>query len=86
MLWSVCVEEQFYLIVPLFIALVAPRFRRPLVVALIVGVDRRALGGALIGTESQLMIVFNTFAQFDTLLSGVLAGAGHGLGPRPSRA
>ena len=36
-LWSVCVEEQFYLVVPLLIALVAPRFRRPLVLALIAG-------------------------------------------------
>ena len=70
-LWSVCVEEQFYLIVPLFIAFVTPRLRRPLVAGLIV---------ATIGYrwwcahryESQLMIVFNTFAQFDTLLSGVL--------------
>jgi peptidoglycan/LPS O-acetylase OafA/YrhL len=70
-LWSVCVEEQFYLIVPLFIAIVAPKFRRPLVVALI---------GAAIAVRwwcahrfsSPLMVVFNTFAQFDTLLSGVL--------------
>src|SRR5262249_30263700 len=36
-LWSVCVEEQFYLVVPLFIALVAPRRRAPLVAALIAG-------------------------------------------------
>ena len=28
-LWSVCVEEQFYLIVPLLIALVLPRYRLP---------------------------------------------------------
>ena len=42
-LWSVCVEEQFYLIVPLLIALVAPRFRRPLVGLLLVGLDRGAL-------------------------------------------
>src|SRR5262249_12513092 len=34
-LWSVCVEEQFYLIVPLFIAWVAARLRRPLVIGLI---------------------------------------------------
>ena len=36
-LWSVCVEEQFYLIVPLLIALVAPRYRRVLVALLIGG-------------------------------------------------
>ena len=70
-LWSVCVEEQFYLIVPLFIAFIAPRFRRPIVVGLIVG----SIGvrwWCAHRYQSQLMIVFNTFAQFDTLLSGVL--------------
>ncbi len=70
-LWSVCVEEQFYLIVPLFIAWIAPRFRRPIVVGLIVA----SIGvrwWCAVRYQSQLMIVFNTFAQFDTLLSGVL--------------
>jgi peptidoglycan/LPS O-acetylase OafA/YrhL len=70
-LWSVCVEEQFYLIVPLFIALIAPRFRRPIVVGLIVGSIAVRWWCAL-RYQSQLKIVFNTFAQFDTLLSGVL--------------
>jgi len=70
-LWSVCVEEQFYLIVPLLIALVAPQIRRPLVAVLIVGsIAVRWMCAQRYG--SQLMIVFNTFAQFDTLLSGVL--------------
>jgi peptidoglycan/LPS O-acetylase OafA/YrhL len=70
-LWSVCVEEQFYLLVPLLIAFVHPRLRRPLIATLI--------GGAIVvrwycaqRSGSQLMIVFNTFAQFDTLGSGVL--------------
>lgn len=70
-LWSVCVEEQFYLVVPLFIALVAPRLRRPLVVMLIVGAIA-VRGWLALHSGSQLLIVFNTFAQFDTLLSGVL--------------
>ena len=69
-LWSVCVEEQFYLVVPLFIALVAPRFRRPLVLAMIAGAIA-VRGWYAVHSGSQLMIVFNTFAQFDTLLSGV---------------
>jgi peptidoglycan/LPS O-acetylase OafA/YrhL len=70
-LWSVCVEEQFYVIVPLLIALVAPRYRRLLVAALIAGaIAVRWVCAHRYG--SQLMIVFNTFAQFDTLLSGVL--------------
>src|SRR5207245_5386436 len=70
-LWSVCVEEQFYLIVPLFIALIAPRLRRPLVAILIAG-SIAFRGWCAHRYESQLMIVYNTFAQFDTLLSGVL--------------
>jgi peptidoglycan/LPS O-acetylase OafA/YrhL len=70
-LWSVCVEEQFYIIVPLLIALVPARARRPLVVLLIVGsIFVRGICAQRYG--SQLMIVFNSFAQFDTLLSGVL--------------
>jgi peptidoglycan/LPS O-acetylase OafA/YrhL len=70
-LWSVCVEEQFYLVVPLFIALVAPRFRRPIVLALIAGAIAMR-GWCAHRSSSQLLIVYNTFAQFDTLLSGVL--------------
>jgi peptidoglycan/LPS O-acetylase OafA/YrhL len=70
-LWSVCVEEQFYLVVPLFVAMVSPRLRRPLVVALIAGAIA-VRGWVAHRSGSQLLIVFNTFAQFDTLLSGVL--------------
>jgi peptidoglycan/LPS O-acetylase OafA/YrhL len=70
-LWSVCVEEQFYLVVPLFVAMVAPRFRVPMVLALI-AVAIAVRGWCAHRYESQLMVVFNTFAQFDTLLSGVL--------------
>ena len=71
LLWSVCVEEQFYLIVPLLIAFVGPRYRRGLVAALIVmAIVVRWVCANRYGSE--LMIVFNTFAQFDTLLSGVL--------------
>jgi peptidoglycan/LPS O-acetylase OafA/YrhL len=70
-LWSVCVEEQFYLVVPLLIAFVAPRYRRPLVGALIaMAIAVRWVCANRYGSE--LMVVFNTFAQFDTLLSGVL--------------
>jgi peptidoglycan/LPS O-acetylase OafA/YrhL len=70
-LWSVCVEEQFYLIVPLFIAMISPRFRLPLVIGLILS-SIAVRGACAVFFSSQLMIVFNTLAQFDTLLSGVL--------------
>jgi peptidoglycan/LPS O-acetylase OafA/YrhL len=70
-LWSVCVEEQFYIIVPLLLAFCPSRRRPPLVVLLIIGsIAVRWI--CAYRNESQLMIVFNTFAQFDTLLSGVL--------------
>jgi peptidoglycan/LPS O-acetylase OafA/YrhL len=70
-LWSVCVEEQFYLVVPLVIALVLPRFRCPLVALLLVGsIVVRWVCASRSG--SPVLIVFNTFAQFDTLCSGVM--------------
>jgi peptidoglycan/LPS O-acetylase OafA/YrhL len=69
-LWSVCVEEQFYLVVPLLIALFVPRYRRPLVALLIAG-SIAVRWACAHRYESDLMIVFNTFAQFDTLLCGV---------------
>lgn len=70
-LWSVCVEEQFYVIVPLLIALVPSRARRPLVAFLIIG-SIAVRWACAHRYDSQLLIVFNSFAQFDTLLSGVL--------------
>jgi peptidoglycan/LPS O-acetylase OafA/YrhL len=70
-LWSVCVEEQFYVIVPLLFVWAAPRYRLTLVVSLLIGsIAVRFACASYSG--SQLLIVFNTFAQFDTLLSGVL--------------
>ncbi len=70
-LWSVCIEEQFYLFVPLLIALVAPRYRRWVVgVLIVVSIAIRAVCVSYFSTH--LMVVFNTFAQLDTLLSGVM--------------
>jgi peptidoglycan/LPS O-acetylase OafA/YrhL len=70
-LWSVCVEEQFYLVVPLLIALVARRHRTLLVGILMAGsIAVRFVCASRSGLP--LIIVFNTFAQFDTLLSGVM--------------
>lgn len=79
-LWSVCVEEQFYVACPLLIAWLAPRWRIPLVVAAIVG-SMLYRGWLAAGGASSLAIQFNTLAQVDTLFSGVLLALL--LGPSP---
>ncbi|MFO0910611.1 MAG: acyltransferase [Isosphaeraceae bacterium] len=80
-LWSVCVEEQFYLVVPLIVAFVPRRARIPLVCGMIVAAV--AIRGWLsYGNANQLMIQYNTLAQFDTLGSGVLLALLLGASPR----
>ena len=70
-LWSVCVEEQFYLFVPLLIAFVGPRWRVPVVTALIVLAVAHRYGMAASGVVDVAMR-YNSLANLDTLLSGVL--------------
>ncbi len=74
-LWSVCVEEQFYLFCPLLIAWVRPSRRIGFVVFLmIVGIVGRALTAVALERQSvtPLFFQFSTITQLDTLLSGVL--------------
>lgn len=80
-LWSVCVEEQFYIIVPLLIALVPGVARIPTVLALMV-VALGCRAWLAYGAANQLMLQYNTLAQFDTLLSGVLLALVLGTEPR----
>lgn len=84
-LWSVCVEEQFYLVVPLIVALIRPRLRLPLVLT---GMGAAIATRAYISSThpSHLAVHFNTFAQADTLLSGVALALLLGRNPRASRA
>jgi peptidoglycan/LPS O-acetylase OafA/YrhL len=70
-LWSVCVEEQFYVFVPLLIALVGPRWRVPVVAALIALVVAGRYIMAASGVEG-VALVYNSLANFDALLAGVL--------------
>ena len=70
-LWSVCVEEQFYLVVPLLIAWLGPRARVVAVVMLMLLAiaARSALAAAgVVGVALR----YNTLASLDTLLAGVL--------------
>lgn len=69
-LWSVCVEEQFYLLAPLLVAWV-PRGGRLPVVAVLAGVavlSRYLMASA---GANELLVEFATVSQMDTLLSGV---------------
>jgi peptidoglycan/LPS O-acetylase OafA/YrhL len=84
-LWSVCVEEQFYLAVPLIVALVGRRARVPVVLLAMAGaVATRAY--IALTNPSNIAVSFNSFAQADTLLSGVLLALLLGRDPRSSRA
>ena len=74
-LWSVCVEEQFYLFCPLLIAFVPAKGRIPLVVALmILGVVGRAATAMALERRlvTPILFQFSTITQLDTLLAGVL--------------
>ena len=70
-LWSVCVEEQFYLVVPLLIAWLGPRVRVLAVLSLmaLAIASRAALAASgVVGVALR----YNTLTSLDTLLAGVL--------------
>ena len=70
-LWSVCVEEQFYLFVPLLIAWSGVRWRVVLIVLLMaMAIASRYLLAA--SGASGIVLRFNTMTNLDTLLAGVL--------------
>jgi peptidoglycan/LPS O-acetylase OafA/YrhL len=69
-LWSVCVEEQFYILCPLVVVLVGRRWRLP-VVGLLMTASVAYRAWLASGRPVQLVIQYNTFAQLDTMLSGV---------------
>jgi peptidoglycan/LPS O-acetylase OafA/YrhL len=83
-LWSLAVEEQFYLIVPIVALVVLPRFRR----------SALALGALVIGGASALLMAVRfdpevdpsrLYLGTDTRLSGLLAGVALGLWWTPTR-
>jgi len=83
-LWSVCIEEQFYLVVPLLVAWVSRRYRVGLVAAAIAGTILARWFYAE-ANPLEIKIRFNTFLCFDTLLSGVLLALVFGPNPRSNR-
>lgn len=69
-LWSVCAEEQFYILCPLLIAFIPRRARLPVVCTLMCGgIGYRAWLAWSI--PKQWEINYNVLATIDTLLSGV---------------
>jgi peptidoglycan/LPS O-acetylase OafA/YrhL len=74
-LWSVCVEEQFYILCPMLIAFVRPENRVRLVVGLmLLGVAGRVITAMALEQRVVTPVFFqwSTITQLDTLLSGVL--------------
>jgi peptidoglycan/LPS O-acetylase OafA/YrhL len=70
-LWSVCIEEQFYLIAPLLFACVVLRYRILLVgLTMVMAITARWM--LALDPPGEHTIVFNTMAQLDTLGCGVL--------------
>jgi peptidoglycan/LPS O-acetylase OafA/YrhL len=70
-LWSVCVEEQFYLICPVLLVIVPKRWRVPVVAGLITLAIGERYRLARSGVDN-LAFQYNSFVQADTLLAGVL--------------
>ncbi len=74
-LWSVCVEEQFYLFCPLLVAWVRPSRRVGCVVAMMAfGIAARAITAEALRRQAvtPLFFQYSTFTQLDTLLAGVM--------------
>jgi peptidoglycan/LPS O-acetylase OafA/YrhL len=87
-LWSVCAEEQFYVVCPLIVALVGRRWRLG-----VVGLGMAAAVATRAWVASRgfhpLAISYNTVAHLDTMLSGVALAIvldRHPPGPRAVRA
>lgn len=70
-LWSVCVEEQFYLVIPIALAVTGQRGRFLFCVLGIIAAVYRRWHLAGLGVE-QYKIVYDSLAQMDSILAGVL--------------
>jgi peptidoglycan/LPS O-acetylase OafA/YrhL len=87
-LWSVCAEEQFYVLCPLIVALVGRRWR---LVVVALGMAAAVASRAWVASRGldRLAISYNTLAMLDTMLAGVALAIvldRHPPGPRAIRA
>ena len=70
-LWSVCVEEQFYIFIPMVIAILGTRGRWIFAISGILIAILQRISLARSGVE-QYQITYNSMAQMDSILAGVL--------------
>ena len=70
-LWSVCVEEQFYIFIPMVIAILGTRGRWIFAISGILIAILQRISLARPGVE-QYQITYNSVAQMDSILAGVL--------------
>jgi peptidoglycan/LPS O-acetylase OafA/YrhL len=87
-LWSVCAEEQFYVLCPLIVALVGRRWR---LVVVALGMAAAVASRAWVASRGldRLAISYSTLAMLDTMLAGVALAIvldRHPPGPRAVRA
>lgn len=70
-LWSVCVEEQFYLVIPVALSLLGSRSRRLFcILGILAAIFRR---WQLAGPDvPQYQMTYDSLAQMDSILAGVL--------------
>ncbi len=72
-LWSICIEEHFYLVCPLLVAFI-PIHRLPLVFWCIIFISF-CYRGIVVGTENYWMDIYlNTISRMDVLAIGCLGG------------
>nr|MBA3821654.1 acyltransferase [Deltaproteobacteria bacterium] len=70
--WSLAIEEQFYLTFPLLVALVAPRRLGPVLIAMIIAAPLIRLATMLVAPDRERIQYLFTLCRLDTIAVGCL--------------
>ncbi|HLL21510.1 MAG TPA: acyltransferase [Kofleriaceae bacterium] len=70
--WSLAIEEQFYLTFPLLVAVVSPRRLGPVLVALIIAAPLIRVGTMLVAPDRERIQYLFTLCRLDTIAVGCL--------------